>query len=178
MAAGHESNPCAARQQFKSDTSSCSRAACMQDPATESGKKLQDELAGLVAAAVHQGYISVQEGVADALDSMWPFGVSSEEGEEAEADEDKPDQTSSPPTMQDQWGRCLAERYMDMPGKPDLAWHTALCGRRPISVTVFALGRQPSWSLVPVFSSKPEYGHRAIGTVCAACIIPALLSKP
>ena len=77
-------------------------------------QELQQELAAIFAAAVHQGWISVQEGICDTLDCITFL--------ESTADDGTPNDCSV--TEHDRkWARWVAEAYMDpsMPGLSSMA---------------------------------------------------------
>ena len=88
--------------------------ACQQGPREDiRPEELQQELAAIFAAAVHQGWISVQEGICDTLDCITFL--------ESTADDGRPNDCSL--TEHDRkWARWVAEAYMDpsMPGAGSL----------------------------------------------------------
>ena len=71
---------------------------------------MQLQLAGIVAAAVHEGLISVHEGVCDVIDACSPVVHKPDQGRPSESE-----YLSRP---FGQWSGCIVEQYMaaSMPG--------------------------------------------------------------
>lgn len=85
----------------------------MQDPYKEGRQQcleMQRKLAGIIAAAVHVGLISVHEGVCDCIDCMHLVVQSPKNGE--------PPEISYSDERHAEWPRLIAEQYMhpDLPG--------------------------------------------------------------
>ena len=81
------------------------------------GTDVQNELARVFAAAVHTGWISVQEGICSTLDVVAANTVLT-----------KPTQQRQLKPEDREWGRLICEQYLDisMPGDSHAVIHTLI----------------------------------------------------